>query len=352
MNHTRAAKLIPAIFTAALMIMTSSCGKKAKTPYSSPKPQETEKRLTVGFSIDTLAIERWQRDLDVFMASVRDNDADVIVQNAGNSIEEQKRQLMYLANRNVDIIVVLPKNAESLTEEIEKIRSKNIPVISYDRLVRNTKVDLYITINSTLVGKMMAQEMQKIAGTKNWLLMLGPQEDYNMTLIQNGIYSALINPKKIISEVFFTEGWDYDLSRKKMIDIMTSGKIPDAIICGNDAIADSVLSVLKVYRPGKHIPICGQDADIAACQNIVRGYQDFTIYKPITLLAQTAAQYAVRIASGEKVENLVAPGSTIHNGDSPIPAIMLDTKVVKKENMEDVIIESGFHTYNEVYQDE
>ena len=78
--------------------------------------------------------------------------ADVIVQNAGNDIEEQKRQLMYLLDRNVDVIVVLPKEANSISEQIQKIKARNIPVISYDRLTLNSDIDLYmaIHINQTL----------------------------------------------------------------------------------------------------------------------------------------------------------------------------------------------------------
>ena len=336
------------VLLSALILFFSSCSKKHSGEQNIQNPKDA---ITVGFSIDTLAIERWQRDLDVFMASVRSLNADVIVQNAGNSVEEQKRQLMYLLERNVDVIVILPKDAESLTEEIEKIQARNIPVISYDRLIRNTKVDLYVSVDSAKVGNLMGQTMKSIAGTKNWICILGPQEDFNMTLIQNGILSSIKNHGPVINDIFYTEGWDYDHAKQKMVDVITSGQIPDAIICGNDAVADAVLSVLHVYYPDRHVPICGQDADIAACQNITRGYQDFTVYKPITLLAQKAAEYAVRIGKGENAESIAATGMTIDNGDSKIPCILLEPTVVTKENMDEVIVDSGFHTHGEVYMD-
>lgn len=338
---------IPAMIFLGLFCFASCTNKNAK----SQKQNSSEKKITVGFSIDTLAIERWQRDLDVFMASVRSLDADVIVQNAGNSVEEQKRQLMYLLERDVDVIVVLPKDAESLVEEIEKIRAKNIPVISYDRLILGTKVDLYVSVDSKQVGMLMGKKMQSIAGTRNWICILGPREDFNMTLILNGISGSVKNHGRVISDVFYTEGWDYDFAKQKMVDVITSGKIPEAIICGNDAVCDAVISVLNSYYPDRHIPICGQDADIAACQNITAGKQDFTVYKPITLLAQKAAEYAVRIASGEKAEEIAEQGITMDNGNSKIPCMLLTPVVVTRENIDEVIIESGFHTYSEVYME-
>ncbi|MBQ0040356.1 MAG: substrate-binding domain-containing protein [Treponema sp.] len=342
-------KLIFAAVAATLVSLLISCkGKNSGDGYSASKKMD---RITVGFSIDTLAIERWQRDLDVFMASVRSLDAEVIVQNAGNSVEEQKRQLMYLLDKGVDVIVILPKDAGSLTDEIEKIRAKNIPVISYDRLILNTKIDLYVSVDSRKVGLLMGNTMKAISGTKNWICILGPEEDFNMTMIQNGLISSIKNHGPVINDIFYTEGWDYDHAKQKMVDVITSGRIPDAIICGNDAVADAVLSVLNVYYPDRHIPICGQDADIAACQNIIRGYQDFTIYKPITLLAQKTAEYAVRIGKGEKPESIAASGTVIDNGDSKIPCILLEPEVVTRENIDEIIIDSGFHTHSEVYMD-
>ncbi|MBO7638879.1 MAG: hypothetical protein J6S91_07885, partial [Treponema sp.] len=82
---------------------------------------ETKKGPVIGFSIDTLAIERWQRDLDVFMGEAKELGADVIVQNAGNSVEEQNRQLLYLAGRNVDVIVIVAKDGLLLADTIDKI---------------------------------------------------------------------------------------------------------------------------------------------------------------------------------------------------------------------------------------
>ena len=101
--------------TLALIILTLSfplsCKKQESNTPSRPArttSTATTRPLTIGFSIDTLAIERWQRDMDVFINKAKEMGADVIVQNAGNSIEEQNRQLMYLLERNVDAVVVLP----------------------------------------------------------------------------------------------------------------------------------------------------------------------------------------------------------------------------------------------------
>lgn len=335
------------------VLATLTCCTKQNTAQESPARKDTintVKHPVIGFSIDTLALERWQRDLDVFMNSAKDLGAEVIVQNAGNSVEEQNRQLLYLADRKVDVIVVLPEKADSLTETIQKIRSKNIPVISYDRLARNADINMYISVNSEAVGKLMGEKMMHITQGEKWFCILGPKEDYNVILIQQGIQSVIKNTNIHIAHTFYTQGWNYDLSHQEMVNLLTSGNIPDAIICGNDAVAESVLQAITTYYPDHHIPICGQDADIAACQNIVRGVQDFTIYKPITTLAKTAAKYAVDLASGKAVDELVPNNDTIDNGFGKIPVVWLDPQVIDKSNIDSVVINSGFHTYGEVYR--
>ena len=304
----------------------------------------------IGFSIDTLAIERWQRDLDVFMARAKELGADVIVQNAGNNSEEQARQIGYLMERGVDVLVVLPKDSLSLTECLEKVQQQGIPVISYDRLILQAPVSMYVTIDSEQVGKLMAQEMLKRTSAKSWYCILGPQEDYNMEMILSGFEPVVKKNGIKIEEIFYTDGWNYDKSRQKTVDLIAGGIVPEVIVCGNDAIADSVISALTDFYPDRHIHICGQDADIAACQNIVREKQDFTIYKPIGHLARLTAETAVSIAKKIEPSSLAGNSSTINNGYTDVPMIKLEPEVVDINNMDEVIVGSGFHTRNEVYR--
>ena len=336
-----------------LLVLFISCKKTDNS--SSARPVKTSattsaRPITIGFSIDTLAIERWQRDMDVFINKVKEMNAEVIVQNAGNNIEEQNRQLMYLLERNVDTVVVLPKDAASITESVQKLRAKGIPVISYDRLALNADINLYLTIDSEKVGEQMAQEMLRRAKGANWYCILGPEEDYNMTLIMDGIDRILRTSSVHINHTFYTDGWNYDLSYQEMVRILKSDIFPDAIICGNDAVAASVIQAINRYYPDTHIPVCGQDADISACQYIVQGKQEFTIYKPIIQLAELAAECAVHMARHEDISENRFRISSIKNGYGDIPTIWLEPTFVDKYNLDKVIIESGFHSAASVYK--
>jgi len=125
------ARVLPALMLLAAGL--SSCSKASReSPRKEPVEQDDGK-VNIGFSIDTLALERWQRDLDVFMNRAKELGAEVIVQNAGNSVEEQNKQLLYLMERKVDTVVVVAKARDSLTDSIQKLRARGIAVISYDK---------------------------------------------------------------------------------------------------------------------------------------------------------------------------------------------------------------------------
>ncbi|MCR5045398.1 MAG: substrate-binding domain-containing protein [Treponema sp.] len=340
------------ILAAALCgLALASCKKQGQDSSKASEEAENESKLTIGFSIDTLAIERWRRDCDIFLNTAKDLGADVIVQNSGNSVEVQNEQIEYLIKRGVKAIVIVPKDAESLGESVRLARSKNIPVISYDRLLRNSAIDLYVTIDSQAVGTLMANELLRLKPRGSWFCIYGPEEDFNMTLIRRGVEGVLKNSKAKIVFNYWTDGWNYDLSYRKMADLLKAGKVPDAVVAGNDALADSIIRAIGEFAADKDIAVGGQDADIAGCQNVVTGKQAVTIYKPITELASKTAEIAVAMAKGKSAEDFSFINGSIDNGSGEIPVLWLHPTAVTAQNMDEIVIKSGFHTRQEVYRE-
>ena len=349
----KAARLIKAKTLLAALLLALAAASCQKQNAESTKPSAQEKnsaRITIGFSIDTLAIERWRRDCDVFLNTAKDLGADVIVQNSGNSVEVQNQQIAYLVKRGVKAVVIVPKDAESLGESVRLARSKGIPVISYDRLLRNSPIDLYVTIDSQAVGTLMAQELLRRKPRGSFFCFYGPKEDFNMTLIRRGVEAEIQKSKAAITYNYWTDGWNYDLSYRKMAELLRAGQIPDAVVAGNDAVADSIIRAIGEYAPGLNIAVSGQDADIAGCQNVVSGKQALTIYKPISELAEKSAQIAVALAQGKSVKECDGVNGSIDNGSGEIPVLWLHPTAVTAANIDEIVIKGGFHTREEVYK--
>ena len=339
------------MFIVFLSLLLTGCkNKKAETKNVMSVKESGKSQYTIGFSIDTLAIERWRRDCDVFMNTAKEKNTNVIVQNAGNSLEEQIRQIQYLIDRKVDVIVIVAKKADSLTDVIKNARSHGIPVISYDRLIMDADISLYVTVDSEKVGELMASGLLKVDPKGTWFCIYGPQEDNNMAMIRSGVEKVVAGTDVNITYTYYTDGWNYDLSYNEMSRLLREGEIPTSVICGNDAVANSVIQAVSEICPDRKINIVGQDADILNCQHIVSGRQTFTVYKPITELAHISARIACELAAGKNVQELPDITSTIDNGYAQVPSVMLDPVAVDKDNMDSVVIESGFHTYGEVYR--
>ena len=334
----------------SILLLTVSCRRRRA---DSTQVKQPEHKITIGFSIDTFVIERWRRDCDVFIATANALGADVIVQTAGNSAENQNKQIRYLIDKGVDSLVIVPKEADSLTDAVKAAKAKNIPVLSYDRLIRNADVSLYITIDSGRVGELMAQTLADKVPAGTYICMYGAKEDFNMQMATKGVHSVLSKyPGINVQTEYYTDNWNFDLAYRKMTELLDSGMRPDAVICGNDAVAESVLHALAEHRMN-NVAVSGQDADIAGCQRVAEGLQTMTVYKPITVLAKEAAENAYSFAAyhtsvpehkGVKITQF------LNNGLLDVPSILLEPVTVTKQNIDKVIIESGFHTREEVYR--
>lgn len=339
------------IFLFMCSIAFFSCSRRK--PAQTPAAVQKQPHILIGFSIDTFIIERWQRDVDIFIDTAENLGAEVIVQTSGNSVAVQNSQIKYLLDKGVDVLVIVPKEASTLTETLRLAHQRNIPVISYDRLIKDSDISLYITIDSQKVGEFMAQKLADLRPRGKYLCMYGPKEDNNMLMATTGVNRVLAKYPdiKIIKE-YYVDNWNFDLAYQKMNEFLDTGLRPDAVICGNDAVAESVIRSLG-ENGLEGVLVSGQDADIAACQRIVTGKQTMTVYKPITVLAKKAAKYACAFAGNR---NFVPEGgddetlTTMNNGYRDVPTILLKPVSVTKKNIDTVIIASGFHTHDEVYE--
>lgn len=339
------------IFTTFTTLFTSCKPQKNDFVQELENVQEEKVQpITIGFSIDTLAIERWRRDCDIFLKTARELGAEVIVQTAGNKVDVQVSQLEYLIKRNVSVIVIVPKKADALSDVIKTARSKGISVIAYDRIILNADINLYMTVDSYAVGWLMADSLMSLRPYGNWYCFYGPEDDYNMTFMQNGIKNRILGTGVKIGFIHHADGWNYDLSYEAASNVFSQGKSPDAIIAGNDAVAGSIIRALSEKAPGKIIPISAQDADITGCQNIISGRQYSTIYKPISELAVKAANAAVQLAQGIPASEIQGCSSTVENGYGKIPVMWLQPVCVTRENLDEVIVKNGFHTREEIYR--
>lgn len=338
-------KILTLILLMSCLIM-ASCGKKEISQQSSPK--KTDDKIEIGMSFDSFVIERWQRDRDVFVSTAKELGATVNVQNANGEIDKQKEQIEYFVKKGVDVIVIICIDSEALKDSVQKAKDAGIKIIAYDRLVSNANADLYITFDNAEVGRLMAEELSKQYPKVNNVLMIGGSPlDGNVALVDTGFKLVCENKGINILDVTHCDGWRAELAGEYIYNNTDLVKQADAIMCGNDNLASSVVRALAENRLAGNIYVTGQDADLDACQRIVENTQLMTVYKPVEKLASRAAECAILLAKGESIEG--DDVSSINDGTYNIPYIGLTPVAVNADNMNEVIINSGFHLKEDVY---
>lgn len=313
------------------------------------KEQEQEEKIQIGMSFDSFVIERWQRDRDVFVSMAKELGAEVNVQNANGDLEEQKKQIDYFIQKEMDAIVIICIDSAGLKEHVQKAKDAGIKVIAYDRLITDADIDLYISFDNEMVGTLMGDALvaEGITEGSNVLMLGGPETDNNVPLVEGGFKAVMEENHVTILDSFHSEGWKAELAASYVYDHMDVVAEADAIMCGNDDLASKVVHALAERRMAGEILVVGQDADLEACQRIVEGTQVMTVYKPVEKLAQRAAECTVMLIKGEAV---TGPDVTmINNGGYQVPYVSLNPISVTEENMNEVIIGSGFHLKEDVY---
>lgn len=297
-------------------------------------------------SFDSFVIERWQRDRDVFVSVAKELGAEVNVQNANGVVEEQQKQIDYFIQKGMDVIVIIAIDPVSLRDSVKKAKAAGIRVISYDRLIDDVDIDLYISFDNEMVGEMMARALL-IKQIDNVIMIGGSPTDNNVPMVE-GAFKRLMSKHRVqILDAVHADNWRAEEAADYIYENPDKVAQADAIMCGNDDLATQAVRALSENRQAGEIYVVGQDADLAACQRIVEGTQVMTVYKPVEKLATRAAEAAVALANGGTLTG--DDVTQMHSGSYRIPYIALEPVSVNLGNIDEVIIGSGFHLKEDVY---
>ncbi len=314
--------------------------------------KQRDKELKIGFSFDTFVLERWTRDRDIFVSTAQKLGASVDIQNANGDISKQREQVRRFIEDDIDVIVIIAVDCFSLGDLVEQARNKGIDVISYDRLVQKTVTDLYITVDSARVGEEMSRMLLRyLPDGGNVVMICGPEMDSNSAEVVRGFEKGIKGSSLEVVSKSCVESWAPEQGFQAATEAVQNVEHIDAIMCGNDGLAGYAVRALSERKMAGQVLVVGQDADVEACQRIVEGTQLMTVYKPIEQLAKTAAECAVKFAKGEKVVGTdIGRSDVIKTSDGwEVPYWGLEPIAVTKENMDEIVIDSGFHLREEVY---
>lgn len=331
--------------TSLVLTLAAGCGTHGKNEGQGGP-------IRIGFSMDSLQLERWQRDRDIFVAKAKELGATVLVQSADGNDSTQVQQSENLLTEGVDVLVVVPHNGEIAASIVNSAKRQHVPVLSYDRLVRNSDVDFYISFDNVRVGELQAKYLLDRAPKGNYILIGGSPTDNNAHLLRQGqmniLQPAIDRGKiKIVADQWSKDWLPSEALTHTENTLTQNHNDVVAVVASNDSTAGGVVQALDEQNLAGKVLVSGQDADLAACQRIVEGTQSMTVYKPIEPLASRAAEIAVELAKNQTAES----NSTVNNGFKNVPSYLLEPIVVDKSNIAQTVIKDGFLREEDVYRD-
>ena len=362
--------LIAAVAAGALMLTACSGGGSGDSGSGDSKDGGL-----IGVAMPTKSSERWIEDGKAVKAQLEGEGFTVDLQYAEDDIPTQVSQIENMITKGAKALIIASIDGTTLSEVLQTAKDSDIPVIAYDRLIRDSEnVDYYATFDNFLVGQQQAwtvlnglglteldgtAKADAPAGPFNIELFAGSLDDNNAFFFFNGamdVLQPLIDDGTLVVksgqtkiEQAATLRWDGETAQSRMEDILTStysdGTKVNAVLSPYDGISRGIISALTDagYTVGDEWPIIsGQDAEKDSVKAILSGEQYATIFKDTRELAKVAANMATNILNGDDVE--VNDTKTYDNGKKVVPSFLLPPVQVVKDNVESALVDTGYWT--------
>jgi putative multiple sugar transport system substrate-binding protein len=361
---------------AALAIGLTACGGSGAGGNSNTADQKASD-LTIGVSMPTQTSERWIADGKAVKDQLEGEGYKVDLQYAGDDIPTQGQQVDQMITEGADLLIVAAIDGTALSSQLQAAADADIPVISYDRLIRDTEnVDFYVSFDNYKVGVAQATALlaglgvtdkagkkANATGPFNIELFAGSLDDNNAHFFFDGAMDTL-KPYIADGTLVVKSGqtgieqaailrWQQETAQKRMEDLLTSSYSDGSKVAGvlspYDGISRGIITALQNagYGQGSAMPIItGQDAEIASVKLINDGVQSSTIFKDTRKLAEQAVTAAKAFLEGDKPE--ANDTKTYDNGVKVVPSYLLPVETVYKDDIKSKLIDSGYWTADEV----
>lgn len=306
------------------------------------------KAVKIGFVLATMNEERYAKDKKYFEEFAAGSGAQVEFASCDDKVAVQTAKVETLLSKGIDVLVIQPVNSEAASSLVALAKKDNVPVVAYDRIIRNADIDVYVTQNSFQVGVLQAEDaVAATHGKGNVILLMGEAGHSVADEITRGNLSVLEKqPGMRVVVKQNHPGWSTALALSTVENALTRYKNKiDAILANNDGMALGAIQALEEQKLVGKVFVAGADADLAAVKDVVRGRQSMTVLKGIKPLAKAAVETAVSLAK----KATPSSDSKINNGLKDVAVVNTPVERVVKANVTQTVIDSGFHTKEAVF---
>ena len=272
----------------------------------------------------------------------------VLYGNADGDAAKQQQQAESMLTQGVSVLVLDPYDGKAAASIVGLARSRDVPVISYDRLIDSAELAYYISFDNELVGRLQAQALVDrlhelgIEPDDGGILMVnGSPTDNNASQFKQGAHAVIDASGYEVLAEYDTPGWDPAKAQDWVAGQITRfGSRIVAVYAANDPTAGGAIASLKAAGIDPLPPVTGQDAELAGLQRILAGDQYMTVYKALRPEAERAAELAIDLVNGRHPAGDVQ----VAVDGVRIPSVLLEPVAVTRDRIAAAVIDDGFFT--------
>jgi putative multiple sugar transport system substrate-binding protein len=334
-------------------------------------PALAQDKGTIGIAMPTQSSARWISDGNSMVEQFEAAGYETDLQYAEDDIPNQLAQIENMIVQGVDALVIAAIDGTTLSNALANAKASGIPVIAYDRLIRDSgDVDYYATFDNFQVGVLQAESLvkglkERFPDVKPWNVELfgGSPDDNNAFFFYDGAMSVLqplIDDGSIVvksgqtgMDVVGTLRWDGAVAQSRMDNLLSANYTDDrvhGVLSPYDGLSIGILSSLKGVGYGSaDLPmaiVTGQDAEVPSVKSILAGEQYSTVFKDTRELAGVTVGMVEAVLGGGEPE--INDTETYDNGVKVVPSYLLKPVEVDASNWEEILIGSGYYTKDQV----
>jgi D-xylose transport system substrate-binding protein len=326
-------------------------------------------KTKVGLSFSDFATERWKNEETLMKQLLEERGYEVLSQEANHDVKLQNDQIDNMVAQGAKAIIIVAEDGDAAGTAADKAADAGVYVIAYDRLIKSSKIAAYISFNNVEVGRQQALGVMSALDIDNWdveangpariVKLGGSPTDNNAILFRQG-QDEILNPYvetgtiEIVADQW-VDNWDAANALKIMENILPSiDNDVDGVVASNDGTALGALQALRAQGLAGQVPISGQDATADGCNSIVKGELTVSILKDIRDLSPLAIELTDKLIKGEDAGLKNYPMAELTNepdAEGEVPCRFLPVYQVNADNVYELVVESGFQSYDDVYRD-
>ncbi|WP_102958036.1 multiple monosaccharide ABC transporter substrate-binding protein [Mangrovicella endophytica] len=329
-------------------------------------PSMAQDKGLVGIAMPTKSSLRWISDGNELKSALEQKGYTVDLQYAEDDIPNQLSQVENMVTKGAKALVIASIDGTTLSAVLQQAADANIPVVAYDRLIRDSpNVAYYTTFDNFKVGVLQAESLvaglkERFPDQKPWNVELfgGSPDDNNAFFFYDGAMSVLqpmidsgdivIKSGQMGMQTVGTLRWDAAVAQARMDNILSAnysdGSRVHGVLAPYDGLSRGIISSLRGVGYGTDSQpwpiITGQDAEVPSVKAIITGEQYSTVYKDTRQLAQVTAQLVDDVLSGKEPQ--INDTKTYNNGVKVIASNLLVPVSVDKSNYQQVVVDSGY----------